>query len=248
METTDQECPNCRKMIAQQTWLIHQNVCARHNYFCDVCEQVISITATKDHETVCPDRYIPCTACDELVRNASFKDHQLNDCEMRMVNCKYCELGQSFRELQTHQQCCGSRTRECEKCSKRVQLKNFDAHSCQLPNVSLNRNSNKSVRFDLAPNSNDTNNRKSNKSVRFDLPPNSKSVQFDSPSNRNSNNDTTSSSSSNSGRFDLPPNNSSSNATKSKNDYTCECPFCEKSFKDEFNMQEHIFTEHAESL
>ena len=45
-----------------------------------------------------------------------------------MVECKFCELAQPFRLFEEHVDACDSRTDFCERCNKRVMLKNMDEH------------------------------------------------------------------------------------------------------------------------
>ena len=45
-----------------------------------------------------------------------------------MVECKYCELDIKFKDFETHLDSCGSRTDYCDRCNRRVMLKNMEEH------------------------------------------------------------------------------------------------------------------------
>ena len=54
--------------------------------------------------------------------------HKAEACLMRTVECEFCEVSVPMVELSDHQEYCGSRTENCERCLQLVKLRDMDRH------------------------------------------------------------------------------------------------------------------------
>lgn len=55
---------------------------------------------------------------------------QKEDCNHRMIQCKFCEMSLKFIDLFDHEHACGSRTEPCEKCGNYIMIRDAPTHRC----------------------------------------------------------------------------------------------------------------------
>lgn len=69
-------------------------------------------------------------------------------CRKRQAKCFYCDLSLDFEKIQEHMDFCGSRTEQCDKCKRYIQIKDRNKHdmtSCSYPTI-VNNNSTTNAR------------------------------------------------------------------------------------------------------
>lgn len=74
--------------------------------------------------------------CGESIEKRHIDSHKADLCRKRQKQCCYCELSLDFGEYESHVEFCGSRTDLCTKCSRYIQLKDFNRHedsACAYP-------------------------------------------------------------------------------------------------------------------
>lgn len=121
-------CDNCRTKILSEYWAIHSVTCARHKWYCKECDIVCPVSKKDEHNTEY-HTLIKC-ACGWEMSPHKYKTHTVDECDLRVLPCIYCECPLPANTLEEHQDWCGSRTEACELCDKRVQLRHLEDHVC----------------------------------------------------------------------------------------------------------------------
>jgi hypothetical protein len=153
-----QTCKNCGMKVPAQTISMHEAFCFRNNikctkcnivfqkkefskhWHCESCEFVgVQEDQKKHHELF----HVPvtCSCGVELSLNL-IGQHKKIECPDRLIVCRFCHLlvragGKSMNVrdlylgtgLTEHESECGSRTIQCQKCKKSVQLKDMQTHA-----------------------------------------------------------------------------------------------------------------------
>ena len=78
----------------------------------DVCEKLI---------VACPQE------CNSVVERTNLKPHMENECEMRMLVCKYCKVEHYMRDAHTHIDKCQYFPVKCT-CGEQIRRKDFESH------------------------------------------------------------------------------------------------------------------------
>ena len=135
-------CDNCKSTVPFFTWDLHEAVCIRNNYYCERCEQVLMKKDKQRHN----DEYhvkIRCECGMEIDKEFEI-EHKASLCKKRIVECKYCELPLHYDERRKHQKDCGVRTQPCERCNKRIKIKDINKHmrECSFDDMIIDHQNN----------------------------------------------------------------------------------------------------------
>jgi hypothetical protein len=103
---------------------LHEAYCFRNNTRCGLCGKVVSKSELEAHEES-THRARPCPGCGQLLTQPQQQQHQ---CPCRLEECQYCELPMPLELLFDHQEACGSKTRTCEGCRRRVTFRDYFLH------------------------------------------------------------------------------------------------------------------------
>lgn len=151
------ECRNCRHLISNQTLMLHEAYCIRHNVLCqhDGCGIVLKKEEAENHAhcTKCGrglsqgemekhmkvfHEPIHCS-CGIMLEKEDMVQHQISQCPLRLITCRFCgdmvqagslavDARDRLRGLSEHESICGSRTAPCDSCGRSVMLKEMDIH------------------------------------------------------------------------------------------------------------------------
>lgn len=122
-------CPNCRRDIPRQSYMMHSLHCARNIALCPKCDEPVPRAELEQHNRQL-HASMECSLCGKQVEACKMEDHQKSECPKRTTLCKYCATHVEMGSLVEHENYCGSRTENCEKCGDFIMLKNFEAHTC----------------------------------------------------------------------------------------------------------------------
>ena len=141
-------CKNCQQLVPTTTLAMHEPFCVRNNWRCDVCNAVIQMKMKASHMH-CKECILVCSSTDEmrkhmevlhsshkcengcgtrLVGPESHETHIRSECDLRQVNCLYCNMSLSFRTRFDHEKMCGGRTTQCDICNKNVVRMKLEMH------------------------------------------------------------------------------------------------------------------------
>merc|ERR1712129_540967 len=123
-------CENCGKYINKMSFMMHEMHCRRQFMRCKVCNEVIKRSEEELHHTNV-HREFTCICSKICVGKLAFDAHQVNECELRLMSCKYCELTNiPFLEFAEHESQCKESTVACEVCGEEYIRKNKHLHTC----------------------------------------------------------------------------------------------------------------------
>ncbi|XP_066569406.1 TNF receptor-associated factor 2 isoform X2 [Amia ocellicauda] len=71
------------------------------------------------HEGRCELERVQCGACGAQVRRGELERHRERECEERSLNCKYCKVTFSFKNIKAHDEVCVKFPLQCEGCGKK---------------------------------------------------------------------------------------------------------------------------------
>ena len=106
---------------------MHIAFCSRNVWKCPACAEAVQRTEKDAHAAVCPAAEVACE-CGARVARSEMARHKAEACLMRTVECEFCEVSVPMVELSDHQEYCGSRTENCERCLQLVKLRDMDRH------------------------------------------------------------------------------------------------------------------------
>jgi len=117
-------CKNCGHEVAQQSMMMHEVQCARHNARCH-CGAVVPKKDLEAHEQEVHSK-VPCPHCKREFEKQAFASHV---CPKIPRQCEHCELQFPGDMLAAHEEECGNRTEQCLNCKKFIPKRNLIAHS-----------------------------------------------------------------------------------------------------------------------
>ena len=141
-------CSNCQQSVPTTTLAMHEPFCRRNNWRCDVCNAVVQIRSKASH-IHCKECVLVCSSAEDLRKHmevlhsshkcengcgvrvvgpVSHERHIRSECDLRQVNCLYCNMPLSYRTRHDHEQMCGGRTTSCEICNKNVVRMKLEMH------------------------------------------------------------------------------------------------------------------------
>ncbi|XP_065055134.1 uncharacterized protein LOC135683718 isoform X2 [Rhopilema esculentum] len=121
-------CKNCKRDIPEQNFQMHEIHCQRNLRLCAKCDEAIPRSEMEDHMAEF-HALVECK-CKLKIEKAQLEKHEKEDCLMRMVPCKFCEVSLKFGDMPDHENACGSRTEKCEKCGNYIMIKFSMTHDC----------------------------------------------------------------------------------------------------------------------
>ena len=145
-EKDDKEsiCPICRINISPSTLsrsLYVEKAISSLKKFCkyrskekggEGCKEVFNLDLIKEHEKVCQYRYVGCpNGCAKKVRVVHLEHHK-EHCELRPIQCKYCENEVFAMKLKAHIDSCFMVPLKCQDCQVEVLRKDYDVHRKDL--------------------------------------------------------------------------------------------------------------------
>lgn len=140
-------CSNCHESVPSSSLNLHQVRCIRYNYFCIDCGQLVLKTEILEHKTGHQKKR--CSECEAEVEETLVALHLQEECLFRLlkcndcnalyrasdehsclVACEYCGESVAMVEMIKHLETCydAVKTEQCDKCSKRIQLKFMIEH------------------------------------------------------------------------------------------------------------------------
>ncbi|XP_045171448.2 TRAF-type zinc finger domain-containing protein 1-like [Mercenaria mercenaria] len=135
-------CNNCKKQISSNNFVMHEMHCKRHISLCEHCNEPIPKNEMDVHYEENHAK-IKCPKCKTEVEKMYLEDHEENSCSKKPMHCVYCELEFPKDQLESHLDCCGSRTEPCPKCGQFIMLKEQTKHdesNCTYPEVKPKNN------------------------------------------------------------------------------------------------------------
>lgn len=121
-------CPNCDQEIENSKYFLHERMCSLNVKKCPKCNKPFNLDDLNEHIKLVHS-YAICDLCNNKFPNGEIENHKQN-CEYRLVPCKYCELNVFLKELDEHENTCGSTTKKCPKCGLYIEIKKYDNHLC----------------------------------------------------------------------------------------------------------------------
>ncbi|XP_006863539.1 PREDICTED: XIAP-associated factor 1 [Chrysochloris asiatica] len=132
LEEDVQVCQYCKRNVASAHFTLHEVHCMRFLVICQECEEPVPKKEMEEH---LEDKHkeVECTMCHQNVQKYLLDAHETKDCQMRQVNCKFCELTMGLSKLVNHEYQCGSRTERCPHCNQLILLRKLAHHkdNCQ---------------------------------------------------------------------------------------------------------------------
>eukprot|EP00455_Lapot_gusevi_P015052 TRINITY_DN17597_c0_g1_i10.p1 TRINITY_DN17597_c0_g1~~TRINITY_DN17597_c0_g1_i10.p1 ORF type:complete len:263 (-),score=76.26 TRINITY_DN17597_c0_g1_i10:141-929(-) len=131
-------------MVPLASYTIHTARCARSNWRCAECGKVMP-KSQKDSHVHCPQchvgleateldkhialthRKVPCE-CGEEFEPDLLNLHKTENCPLRLVQCKYCQVRIPANNKAEHEEICGGRSVECDICRELVARRRMDIH------------------------------------------------------------------------------------------------------------------------
>jgi hypothetical protein len=150
-DSSEKKCDNCHAFIPERGYTMHTLRCARVNWRCDRCSRVVQ-RKNKDKHSHCPlcNLVVPeaevkkhidvvhakfqCDCGAEFERD-TLAIHKQEECPLRMLKCKYCQVSIPATEHKAHETYCGSKTTACEICGKAVPRNRMEIHNATDHNI-----------------------------------------------------------------------------------------------------------------
>jgi hypothetical protein len=141
-------CNNCQQLVPFLRLTMHESFCFRNNWRCDVCNAIVQVRNKASH-IHCPECILICMSADDLKKHMevlhashrcengcsarlvgpqSHEIHLQSECELRQVNCLYCNMPLSYKARYDHESKCGGRTTQCDICNKNVVRLKLEMH------------------------------------------------------------------------------------------------------------------------
>ncbi|XP_077354730.1 TNF receptor-associated factor 2 [Festucalex cinctus] len=81
------------------------------------------------HEGSCELERVQCEACQAFLLRSEMERHCERECEARMLNCKYCKVSCSFKDIKAHDEVCIKFPLQCKDCGKKkIPREKFSDH------------------------------------------------------------------------------------------------------------------------
>uniref|UniRef100_A0A3Q2YKC4 TNF receptor-associated factor n=1 Tax=Hippocampus comes TaxID=109280 RepID=A0A3Q2YKC4_HIPCM len=71
------------------------------------------------HEGSCELERVQCEACQAFLLRSELERHCERECEARILNCKYCKVSCSFKDIKAHDEVCLKFPLQCKDCGKK---------------------------------------------------------------------------------------------------------------------------------
>ncbi|KAM4822909.1 XIAP-associated factor 1 [Urocitellus parryii] len=113
MEGDFQVCRNCRRSVASAHFTLHEAHCLRFLVLCPECEEPIPQSKMKEH--------------------FENEHQQTEERQQDSIQCKFCELTGSLKELQIHESRCDKQTECCLHCGQFIRLQVLARHQEVCP-------------------------------------------------------------------------------------------------------------------
>ncbi|KAJ3391534.1 hypothetical protein HDU92_008983 [Lobulomyces angularis] len=181
------KCGNCLTFITKEKFHLHEAFCFRNNvkckeclrifkktdfdlhWHCENCDKVGRIDEKEKHMNFL-HAPIVCDCLSELPLK-ELNRHRKEDCPKKLIICRFCHLlverGQKSLSgkdaylgfsFSVHESECGSRTIDCIKCSRKVQLKDVNLHmTIHKNNEEFEKIKRQKVEYNICSNVNCTN-------------------------------------------------------------------------------------------
>ena len=152
------KCSNCGASVPPASFAMHEVFCQRNNRKCNQCAVVMSKQEYSTHwhcdqcdkhgNVIERDKHVrrmhtvlQCDKCHAEMLLCRIAEHCKHACPERLVECRFCHLkvragGKSMTakdlyyglDLCEHESECGSRTIDCVKCGRKIQMKEVQMH------------------------------------------------------------------------------------------------------------------------
>ncbi|XP_042636437.1 XIAP-associated factor 1 [Orycteropus afer afer] len=132
MEGDMQVCRHCQRSVDSAHFILHEVHCVRFLAICPECKEPIPKKEMEEHfENM--HKEVECAMCQQNMQKHLLEVHETKECQMRLVECKFCELAMAFSKLESHEYHCGSRTKHCPHCNQFILLHELASHkdTCQ---------------------------------------------------------------------------------------------------------------------
>ena len=133
-------CENCHAFIPESAMNLHSTRCHRINWYCEKCSKVYAKHLIHSHCVICNDPIfdiqkhhdvchteLECV-CTRMIERSNFRRHKTNDCEYRLVKCKWCASDVQAKDVTNHQLHCGNTTVVCDLCKRHVHKSRMRIH------------------------------------------------------------------------------------------------------------------------
>ncbi|ELR19783.1 ubiquitin fusion degradation protein, putative [Acanthamoeba castellanii str. Neff] len=120
-------CKNCQRRVPTAAFTMHSAFCERNNVCCMKCGRAVKVSEKEKHDQEFHAQ-VECGECGATVELTELGAHLENYCPQRSVPCHYCGLMTKATQLDEHQEYCGTRTEECEKCRRCIMYKDLPQH------------------------------------------------------------------------------------------------------------------------
>uniref|UniRef100_A0A3Q3WFE0 TRAFD1/XAF1 zinc finger domain-containing protein n=1 Tax=Mola mola TaxID=94237 RepID=A0A3Q3WFE0_MOLML len=125
-------CGQCHKQVAAANLVLHEMHCKRFLCVCPECGESVPTEQLNQHKEE-QHTQVKCSKCKKKVEHCQLIDHESNECVERLCECRFCELEVPWRQLDEHEQVCGSRTELCGDCGRYVTLRDQPEHGHTCP-------------------------------------------------------------------------------------------------------------------
>uniref|UniRef100_A0A8C5DD57 TNF receptor-associated factor n=1 Tax=Gouania willdenowi TaxID=441366 RepID=A0A8C5DD57_GOUWI len=71
------------------------------------------------HESCCEFERVRCEACQSFILRTEKERHYERECEERTLNCKYCKVTFTFKDIKAHDEICQKFPLQCKNCGKK---------------------------------------------------------------------------------------------------------------------------------
>jgi hypothetical protein len=133
-------CENCHAFIPDSAMNLHATRCHRINWYCEKCSKVYAKHLMHSHCAICNDptfdiethqkvchTELECV-CKKMIDRSYFRRHKSNDCEYRLVKCKWCVSDIPAKDVMNHQLQCGNTTFVCDLCKRNIHKSRMRIH------------------------------------------------------------------------------------------------------------------------
>jgi hypothetical protein len=114
------------KQIPCSRFILHEPMCLKTVKMCKMCDEVINIEDEEDHIKEFHTKF-KCSHCNKGIEKKCYEIH-IKTCEERLLECIYCLLEISAKELKDHEYACGSKTENCHSCRKYIPIRDLEKH------------------------------------------------------------------------------------------------------------------------
>ncbi len=131
------QCEYCSDFIICIYSQEHEENCLMYPLSCpNGCEEIVVRYLLNSHRTTCTLEPVECTlGCKAVIVRSKLPDHVKDECELRSVNCRYCNVTVMATNLSKHCQECDSFPTKCpNKCGQQeIMRKDIEHHKTVCP-------------------------------------------------------------------------------------------------------------------